>query len=393
MSAARPLRVVVAGTGFGRVYLTALAAAGGPFELAGVLANGSDYSRQCAREYGAPLYTDPAQVPDDIDIVCVVVRSAATGGAGSQLAQQFLRRGLHVLQEHPVHHSEIAACLQAAREGDAAYAVNTLHPNLAPVRRFLAVARYLRERQRLHYIDAASNSQMIYPVLDLIGRAAGGLRPWSFGEPLADSPAHPFRSLHGSVNGVPLSLRVQNQVHPEDPDNHSLLLGQVSLGCDAGVLILPDLHGPVLWNARLHSPRDHGGRLLMRGPGSERLAVASTQTLGAIDTGDYHHVFADVWPGAVIYALHELRRDIADPARRRRAGQWALSVSQAWRDLTGRIGLPELIRPDEPQALPLAELIAAAHAGDDDGADDASATAPSSLRANPAPSPDTLEIL
>ncbi|MGH8083261.1 MAG: Gfo/Idh/MocA family oxidoreductase [Lysobacter sp.] len=384
VNGSRPLRVVVAGTGFGRVYLTALASAPAPFVLAGILAHGSDYSRRCAEEHGVPLYTDPAQVPDNTDIVCVVVRSGATGGNGSQLAQGFLRRGLHVLQEHPVHHSEIAACLQAARDGDAAYAVNTLHPNLAPVRRFLAVAAYLRERQRLHYIDAASNSQMIYPLLDLIGRAAGGMRPWSFGDPLADAASHPLRSLHGSLNGVPLSLRVQNQVHPDDPDNHSLLLGQVSLGCEAGVLILPDLHGPVLWNARLHSPRDHSGRLLMRGPGSERLATTSTRTLGDTDTGDYHHVFERIWPGAVTFALHELRRDIADPARRRRAGQWALSVSQAWRDLTARIGLPELIRPDEPQALPWAELNAAAQAGDDDGSYD--------LIAHRSPQPSTASV-
>lgn len=388
MSAPRPLNVVVAGTGFGRVYLTALAAAPAPFRLTGVLANGSDYSRRCAQEYGAPLYTDPAQVPDDTDIVCVVVRSGATGGNGSQLAQSFLRRGMHVLQEHPVHHSEIAACLQAARDGDAAYAVNTLHPNLAPVRRFLAVADYLRANQRLHYIDAASNSQMIYPLLDLIGRAAGGMRPWSFGEALADSAKHPFRSLHGSLNGVPLSLRVQNQVHPDDPDNHSFLLGQVSLGCEAGVLILPDLHGPLLWNARLHSPRDDGGRLLMRGPGSERLAVTSTRALGDTDSGDYHHVFEQIWPGAVTYALHELRRDIADPSRRRRAGQWALSVSQAWRDLTHRIGLPELIRPDEPQALPIDELLAAAHSADGDGGFDLTTEPP---RVAAAPSPTLVE--
>lgn len=356
-----PLKVIVAGTGFGRIYLDALASVPGEFALSGVLAQGSDYSRQCAQHYGVPLYTAPGQVPDDTDVVCVVVRSGATGGRGSELAQTFLARGIHVLQEHPVHHTEIAAGMQVARKGNAAYAVNTLHPNLRPVRQFLAVADYLRERQPLQFIDAACNSQMAYPLLDLIGRAVGGLRPWSFGAPLPQGDgAHPFQNLNATINRVPTTLRVQNQVHPDDPDNHSLLMGQVSLGCEAGVLTLPDLHGPVLWNARLHSPRDASGRLLMRGDGTERLAVPSTTVLGDPQTRDYHDVFARTWPDAVVLALRELRQDIAEPARRIRSGQWALGVSQAWRELTSRIGMPELIRPPEPQALPLHELAQAA---------------------------------
>lgn len=358
MSTTRALDVVVAGTGFGRIYLDALAKGDPAFRLVGILARGGTTSRALAEEAGVPLYTRIDDVPDSTDIACVVVRSGATGGPGTELARHFLQRGIHVLQEHPVHHSDIAACLQSARQGHAAYAVNTLHPNLAPVRRFLAAASALRDRQTPHYIDITCNSQMLYPLLDLAGRAVGGMRPWSFGEP-ASAPAHPITTLHGHLRGIPLCLRVQNAVHPEDPDNHSLLLGQVGMGFDGGVLALPELHGPVLWHARLHAPRSDDGRLRMAGPGTGRLATASTTVLGPPPGDTWHHAFAETWPRAVLVALHGLRESIETPVLRRTAAAWAIDVSQAWNDASQRLGMPALIRPDEPQAVPV-ELLHAA---------------------------------
>lgn len=362
-------RVIVAGTAFGRIYLQALARAHERYELVGILSRGNAYSRACADHYGVPLYEAVEQVPDTVDIACVVVRSGATGGAGSELAQQLLRRGIHVLQEHPVHHREIAACMQAARQGQAAYAVNTLYPNILAIRRFLAVADYLREQHGLAYIDAACNSQVAYPLLDILGRLAGGLRPWAFAAPAASVGAHPFTHLSASFNGVPISLRVQNQVHPQDPDNHSFLLHRLELGCEAGVLSLCDTHGPVLWNPRLHAPRDSTDRLIMAGPGSERLAGPTLVVLDPQIPASYHQVFNQVWPDAVCLALDALCADIETPARRLRSGVWATEVSMAWREMNSLIGMPQLIEPPVPQALPLAELHRCADAVQPPGAD------------------------
>ncbi|WP_033290191.1 Gfo/Idh/MocA family oxidoreductase [Amycolatopsis jejuensis] len=358
----RPLRVVVAGTAFGRIYLDAVRSAPESFVLTGILAKGSDFSRALAARYDVPLHTDPAEVTE-ADVVCVVVRSGATGGPGSDLAGAFLRRGIHVLQEHPVHAEEIAANLRTAREADAAYSVHTLYPDLAPVRRFLVAARALRPVGGLAFLDAACNSQVAYPLLDVLGRAAGTLRPWAFGAPQpvdetvagACAGEQPFRTLHAAIGGVPVTLRVQNQVHPEDPDNHSHLLHRISAGSDAGVVTLADTHGPVLWHPRLHSPRDHTGRLVLAGPGTERLGVPSTSALGP-EPGTYHEVFSRLWPGAVRAALRRFAGDIREPRRRVHSGQWALSVSRAWADLTAVLGIPELIRPAEPPVLSLGRL-------------------------------------
>ncbi|WP_256575145.1 Gfo/Idh/MocA family oxidoreductase [Pseudomonas sp. PA27(2017)] len=353
-----PRKVVVAGTAFGRIYLQAIARSSGAFQLAGILSRGNTYSRACADHYGVPLFEDADAVPEDTDIACVVVRSGATGGPGSALAQRLLARGIHVLQEHPVHHREIAACLQAARAGNAAYAVNTLYPNILAVRRFIAAAQFLKQEYGLAYIEAACNSQVAYPLLDILGRLSGGLRPWHFAEPANASRTarSPWRYLNAEFNGIPIGLRVQNQVHPGDPDNHSHLLHRLEVGCEAGVLSLAETHGPVLWNPRLHAARDITDRLIMAGPGSEDLAGPTLVTLDDQYPQSYHQVFREYWPDAVISALDALCASIDEPRNRLQGGRWATDVSLAWRDLNGIIGMPELIQPAVPASLPLTRL-------------------------------------
>ncbi|MCK2244658.1 MULTISPECIES: Gfo/Idh/MocA family oxidoreductase [unclassified Crossiella] len=357
----RPVRVVVAGTAFGRIYLDAVRSAPDAFVLAGVLSTGGAYSRDLASRHDVPLYTAVEQVPE-VDLACVVVRSGLLGGPGSELAQAFLGRGTHVLQEHPVHAGEIADNLRAARRGGAAYAVNTLYPDLAPVRRFLAAVEVLRRSGPLRFVDAACANQVAYPLVEILARIAGSVRPFSFGA--ATGPdGQPYRTLHATVGGLPVTLRVQNQLHPADADNHAHFFHRITVGGDAGVLSLADTHGPVLWQPRLHAGRDDTGRLIMAGPGSERLATPSTTVLGP-EAGTFHQVFAELWPDAVRTALHRLVQDIHEPARRARTGQWALGVATAWSALTARLGVPQPIHPEEPPVLPVAQLLAAVAAED-----------------------------
>ncbi|MBK3558799.1 Gfo/Idh/MocA family oxidoreductase [Streptomyces sp. MBT56] len=114
----RPMRVVVCGTRFGQVYAAALTRAPERFRLVGILARGSARSAALAEEYGVPLYDAVEQLPDDVDAACVVVSTAVGGGRGAELAKELLERGIHVLQEHPVHPDELAECLRVARGSD-----------------------------------------------------------------------------------------------------------------------------------------------------------------------------------------------------------------------------------------------------------------------------------
>ena len=368
-------KVVVAGTRFGQVYLEAFRNPDLPFELAGVLAQGSERSRACARRYDAPLYTDPDQLPADIELACVVIRGGLLGGPGSALARTLMDRGLHVLQEHPVHHDELAGHLRAARRNKVVYQLNPFYTNTEPVRRFVGAAQELLRRQRPLYIDAACGFQLAYSLLDILGQALGGVRPWSFGElPALGEPVRagtgldfPFRSLDGVLAGVPITLRVQNQLDPADPDNHAHLMHRISIGTEAGNLTLVSTHGPTVWAARPDFPREvadpaadpHYARLV------DDADAPSAVTLGPAEVPSYRHIFRSVWPAGIAHALtglHTAAQEGQDPLRR---GQYHLSLCRLWQELTLRLGPPELLSAPPPRAFTGTDLKALAAAGDE----------------------------
>lgn len=363
-----PMRVVVVGALFGQVYLRAFGLPGLPFELAGILARGSDRSRGVADHHGVPLFTDIDQIPDDVRMACVVVRGGLLGGPGVELSKALMARGIHVIQEHPLHHDELADCLREARRHRVTYHLNPFYTNTAPVRRFIGAATALLRKQRPLYLDAACGFQVAYSLLDIIGQVLGKVRPWSLGE-LAPTPADlahvtdldvPFRSLDGVIGGVPVTLRIQNQMDPADPDNYAHLMHRVILGTEAGNLELVGTHGPVVWSPRPDFPRavrDPAAdpHFDYRNPDAEALAshleVPSAGVLGPAATPGYREIFESVWPAGVAHALLRLRRDAlaGDPASRR--GQYHLTLCQLWQDITARLGPPELVKAPPPTLL------------------------------------------
>ncbi|EAA7804358.1 yersiniabactin biosynthesis oxidoreductase YbtU, partial [Salmonella enterica subsp. enterica serovar Heidelberg] len=108
-SASPKQRVLIVGAKFGEMYLNAFMQPPEGLELVGLLAQGSARSRELAHAFGIPLYTSPEQITRMPDIACIVVRSTVAGGTGTQLARHFLARGVHVIQEHPLHPDDISS--------------------------------------------------------------------------------------------------------------------------------------------------------------------------------------------------------------------------------------------------------------------------------------------
>lgn len=358
-------RVVVAGSRFGRIYLAGIAQAADRYELAGVLARGGERSRAVAEHYRVPLLTGVDDLPDDVDIACVVVGTAINGGPGAQLAEALLDRGVHVLQEHPVHPDELARCLRQARRAGVAYQLNTHYPHVAPVRRFLdAAARLVAAGQRPLFVDAMAGIQVTFSLLDIVGRVVGRLRPAGFADPVALPEAVrrmsevdvPYRSLDGVVGGVPVTLRVQNQLDPADPDNHAHLLHRVTVGFPGGLLTLTGTHGPVLWSPRAHLPRSAAGMVDLAAAPEDYLDLPSTAPLGPAVAESYREIVGGLWPQAVVRALDELVRVAAGERDGQAEGQYHLGVCRLWQEVTRRLGPPELRERPEPRPLAPTQL-------------------------------------
>ncbi|MFE7993425.1 Gfo/Idh/MocA family oxidoreductase, partial [Streptomyces shenzhenensis] len=356
MSAPAPFRVLVCGTNFGRFYAEAAHRRPG-YALAGILSRGSASSRAYARTLGVPYYTDLDDLPAGIHAACVAVSSSISGGQGTELAKALMDRDLHVLQEHPVHLTELTDHLKHARRRGVQYRLNTHYPRVAPVRAFIDAARRLVARQRPLFVDAATPVHLMHPLVDILGQALGTLRPWRFADPAplpADIGPQPFRSLHGVFAGVPLTLRVHHQLDPSDRDNHALHWHRISLGTEGGVLTLADTHGPVLWSPRLHISRDADRRFVLDGPGTGRLGLGTTSVVG--NTGTFRTLFSDLWPEAIGSALDGLREAAQRGGDALRTGQYELAVCRIWTDLAARLGPPEIVRPAVPRPLAVSDI-------------------------------------
>ncbi|MFD5709187.1 Gfo/Idh/MocA family oxidoreductase [Streptomyces pharetrae] len=354
-----PMRVVVCGTRFGQVYLSALArAAPERYRLAGIVARGSDRSVALAEEYGVPLYGAVEELPDDIDAACVVVSTAVGGGRGAELARALLDRGVHVLQEHPLHPTELADCLRVARRAGTQYMVNTFYPHLEPVRRFISSARRLVELRKPVFVDALCAVQVSFDLLDILAEVFDGLRPWSLTPP-AGGAGRPLAGVDGQIAGVPLTLRVENRMQAGD-DSSSLLLHRITVGTDAGNLMLANTHGPVLWSPVLRMPSDATGHFL---PGTadagERWPDGLNVTgayVGAPETPTWATALHEVWGEGVLAALDRLRERAEVGADPLRGGQRHLAVARAWQELTEALGYPEVAHPDPGAPLTVADL-------------------------------------
>jgi pyochelin biosynthesis protein PchG len=281
----------------------------------------------------------------------VVVSTAVGGGPGAELAKALLARGIHVLQEHPVHPAELAECLRAARRAGVHYRLNTFYPHVEPVRRFIAAARRLIEVRTPVFVDAVCAVQVSFDLLDILAEIFDGLRPWSAAV-VGSGAGRPLTTVEGRIAGVPLTLRVENRMRAGD-DSTSLLLHRITIGTDAGNLMLANTHGPVLWNPVLRAPADplglfhHGGEL---GPTAEHVGPADAPTW----TG----VVRDLWPDAVVTALDDLRRRVLAGRDPLPDGQRHLAVATAWKGLTEALGYPAPADPEPGDPLTAVDLLA-----------------------------------
>ena len=113
-----------------------------------------------------------------IDIVIIVIRSAIVGGKGSEIAKYFLNKGVHVIQEQPVHSDDIVQSLKTMRNQDCLYMINTFYPYIETVKIY-SICSKISRKCSLKYIEASCSIQVLYPLLDILNQSLEGLSPAS----------------------------------------------------------------------------------------------------------------------------------------------------------------------------------------------------------------------
>ncbi|WP_316668180.1 Gfo/Idh/MocA family oxidoreductase [uncultured Propionibacterium sp.] len=318
-------RIVVAGSTFGQMYLTALRRCHPDTVVIGLLARGSDRSQRIADAHGVPLLTSADDVPDDTDLVCVIVRADSIGGSGTTLAAKFLEKGISVLHELPASTKDVTTCLRAARRCGARFAVADLYHWLPAVRVFRAAARELLSFDRPLAIDAYLSIQPAYALARLLTEIGLSLRPVSL------KPSQDGKLISGALDGTPVAVRYATVLDACDSDN-DVRFPSVSVHTSTGTLTLAGVHGPVFWIPTLHLSGKAKNGTGYEGEGLVKTA-ASTELFRSNHT--HAEIFTDLWPTAIASQITAMFDEASHADAQR-----MIQVARLWEDLTGGAEFP-----------------------------------------------------
>ena len=335
------IKTIVCGSTFGQFYIEALKTLPDSFEIVGLLANGSERSKECAHFYHIPLFQDIDQI-DEVDLACVVLRSRVMGGKGTDISLSLIERGIPVIQESPLHQSDIAVCLRACQKNQTPFMTGNHYLNLPAVKRFIACAKKLNLDHTPLFLDISLATQVSYPLIHILFQVLPKIRPFKIHQVIKESG--PFQLLVADFANIPMTLRAHNEVNPNDPDNYLHLLHHISIGYQGGTLSLTDTHGPVVWRPRLHTPKEGtlGGLSVQDYP---HLQDRSTVFLGPISPPSYNQILSKQWPRAISQDILLMKKAIQEKMLFRQRSAQELLCSEYWHDLTNALGYP-ILRPD-----------------------------------------------
>jgi thiazolinyl imide reductase len=377
----KTLKTIVCGTRFGENYISALLEENTGFDLVGVLARGSPRSKALVADLGVRLYTEPEQLPVNIDVACVVLRGGTFGGPGTRIAEALLKRRIHVVQEHPVHPAEIRQLLAVARANGVQYQVNCFYSHGPAGRAFIGFITEWRKVRAPHYVTLTTAPQLLYSSLDLLGRAFGGLQDfdidagpsWPAGVLAdADCAVPPFEVLRGRIGKVPLIANLQGYLDPRDPDHHALVMHNIAVGGPDGRLELVNSLGPLVWTRSIYVPdyeRDDAKASYLSDwaatAEAPHMAMPTALTLGASHGPSPAEAGRRIFPEIILGALAELREAIENGVEpQAQHPDYLNALGTAWqRSMRAIEPLAERDLPPPPDPTPDPRTFAAAIGG------------------------------
>lgn len=347
------LRVVVCGTIFGRYYLEGIQRLPEKYILIGIFSRGSKHSKQIAEYYGVPLITDIEFInKKNTDVVCVVVGSKIIGGEGTNLAMNFLRKGIHVIQEQPVHLREYQECLILSRKNDCKYKLNTFYPNLFAIKKMIHVANEIRRLMRILFVRAECSVQLLFPMLDIINQVLGGLEPCQI-EKLSGKLPQRFTVLSGVIRNVPVMLTVDNHMDLKSPESNLTMFHRIQIGTQHGTIMLTDTHGKLIWIPIL----DEKLKNLRRGERNPLAEILVQEDLTGNEVWTLGDIFLEHWPQCMADALSNFYDDIVERKYITQENQQMINLCRLWNTVGNLLGPYEPVDEELKEPVDIYEII------------------------------------
>ena len=342
----KKINAIVCGTTFGKYYLKALKRANKDFNVVGILGKGSKRSKRVALSYKVPLYSSVEELPEGIELACVIVRSEGVGGEGTDLCVNLLNRNINIIQEQPVHQRHLEKCYKLAKERNLLYMTANLYSYLPNIKSFIAYARKLNLLSKLEYINISFSTQVSYTALDLLILAgvSGSLKINN------DIIKHlgPFDIIYGEIGRVPILIEFNNKINPEFPDYNMHLMHNYHFYYNDGVLSLEDTFGSVIWRPRTYIK-----------PTKNNLGIFNEPIYSILDglrTININDFFSSYWIDAIKGELIEAKTYIENKELNYCRVNRELSASRNWRKLHDIAGYSEFTNENKEKFLLLKEI-------------------------------------
>jgi thiazolinyl imide reductase len=309
------IRVLVCGSNYGRAYVTALAREPRKYELAGILAQGGARSQQLAALSAVPLYGLTGGLPDNVDLACAAMSSAAW-----PVVLQLIRRGIHVLCEHPYPAGSLRRAINLARKHDVQFHVNGHFANLPAPKAFIRDCQRAVKLACPQFVEVVATERSLYGALDILMAATGSLQPLRV---RVVSRRTKFVLLEGAMGKLPARVSVQvsgakGRGRLPDGSPGYLLDERLTVAFPAGLLTLLSVAGPVLWNSTPAHVQNQKPLWTM-------LCGQATQTVAEL---------ADQRIQANVEALNSIRQSILGRGTpETQQLQHILQVSKAWESI------------------------------------------------------------
>ncbi len=248
-------KILVCGDTSCQITLDALQGLKGEFEIVGLLARETKVNQQCAQYYKIKLYSNVAELPNDIQLAMITSSVINTPPeASAELVEKLLEHGLHVLQEQPVNYEDIIRWMKIARKNHLCYAVGNPLVYLSSLAAFGNCMAMLTKQTKITHIDIDLDIGIVYSIIHLLIDSLPQTRMFTIKSQTSVSNENSI--VNGELGGIPFLFRIRSRCSPESgllfPQLHRLTIGTCN-----GNLSVTGLAGTIVWEQYMIMPYDN----------------------------------------------------------------------------------------------------------------------------------------
>lgn len=334
----RKIKTIVCGTKFGQYYIDALSKAKNDYELSGILAQGSRRSEKCAELYDIKLYRNVDEIPRDVELAIVVIRTSVMGGSGTNLIINLLKKGINVIAEQPIHERDVRECLKVALRNNVLFFISNIYKYMDAVIKYKQIIKTKIYHTKIKHIDVFIANQILFSAIEILEDIYMKDLEIQDKKTACGTLSKPV--IDGEIGGIPISIKVENEIDDSDPDNFMPYMLNIRTYTDEGVLELYDVFGPIIWKPVINVVHD----FFIKSKIEQELKTKTIYVDRCFSELEFEEVFSQYWITSITRMFNEVKYEFGMSDERivsiKKKYQKIVENAIFWKKITGTIGYP-----------------------------------------------------